>query len=251
LERQQTSSEAAQEIMSHTIKTYWLGLTIVAMFASCATAPLDVRKGSSLMTTRELLTRGNREAPGYGAYSYLLIPLDPKSDERYLAVLEAYAALPPNKNLGPDDEIVARAERNLTHVPVKAVDPIENMTGEWLVEQYDVARAAAILHVQGLVERGPYLVTSRQPLSLERSKVELSIVDLSSAPKEDMKLWLANFVRVASSRNEWSRSTAEALLLKLNALMTQLDRTLRLTVKSIEPTSKILQIIGGKAAQVQ
>jgi hypothetical protein len=198
-------------------------------------------KGKSLLLTRAFLVGGYREAWGYGAYSYVLLPAEPSSDERYVALLTAYLARPADAPVHPDGQITPQSSRNITYAPVKERPPSEPPPVNWLVHSYDVSRAAALLHARGLYGRGPYIVTSDVPLSAAPARSEIAVLDLSSVSADSMKAWFDYFARASAGPNEWAGRGAELVLLKLHDLLLDLGVAGILTIRAIEPAGKIAE----------
>lgn len=201
--------------------------------------PLPSIKGDGLFVTRSYLASGKSEVWGYGAYSYVLLPTKPGTNPRYLALLTAYAELPLDKPPHPDQQPTPLALRNITYVPVEQRPAAERLEPNWLIANYDASRAASLIHSQGLVGPGPFLVThKRRPLSVVDSRKEVAVLDLSAAPPQSMRLWLEHFVRVSQAPDEWSRGV-ESVLLNLNNLLISTYDGLALTIEALEPVGKI------------
>lgn len=219
------------------------GLLLFLLLASgCASAPASPPlKGPSLFVTRALLEKGTREASLYGAYSYLLLPLPPRSDERYAALLSAYAALPQDGPYDGAEQRISKQERNLTYVPVDSPAAGKSSDAAWVIEHYDVGRAALALHSQQLTDRGPYIVTYHRPLLVERSRVAIAVLDLSHVSKESIPLWLDYYRRASQGPHEWRQRKAELLLLRLHDILSELGTGMTVTIKSMEPAGKVIE----------
>src|SRR5512145_1055428 len=133
-------------------------LCSIALLFSCGGQQLPKAKGSAKLVTRDFLVKGTLEKRGYGAYSYILLPKEPSSDQRYVALLAAYLALPRDESVSQDQRITSSKRRNLTYVPVTEAPSSSGNLTQWLNEHYDVSRAASLLFTQGLSgSPGPFI----------------------------------------------------------------------------------------------
>ncbi len=239
LQVDQTS--AASKAMKGAVHCFCVMLLVLFTFGCSGAQKPPIAKGDSRLVTREFLVRGNMEKWGYGAYSYLLMPRAPRTDERYVALLTAYLGLPSDRPASAGEQVTSLARRNITYVPVNQEPQQEVTQVTWLIENYDVARAAAILHSQGLNDIGPYIVTYSAPLSPEQSQVDVAVLDLSSVPRESMLAWLDYFVRVSQEPDDWGHRGAELMLLRLHDMMANLQPPLEVTIKAIQPIGKIVK----------
>lgn len=215
---------------------------LVCFVSACGPSELPpVMKGTSRQVVSAFLEKGHFEAPHYGAYSYILVPRPIESDARYGALLDAYKSLPP----APPDEARAKVleQLNIVYVPVLAL-PGPASPAQWLAQAYDVTRAAMIAHTQGLTGVGPYIVTAKDPLSDESARVPLSVLDLSDAPQESMRLWVQLFVKHSQEPVSWAHEKAEYMALKLHDTLGNMYAGMKLTLEAIEPASKVLKVVG-------
>lgn len=215
---------------------------IVALSFShgCASAPSGT-KGAALLTTVALLGQGSLEADGYGAYSYVLIPRDPHGDERYIALLHAFARLPTDEPVSPTGMRTAFRNRNITYSPVQDVDPPAKFSGQWLVDNYDYPRAASILFAQGCGDIGPYIITSTTAISTRDSHVEAAIIDLSGAKAHEITTWVDSFAKASNGSNAWGQHKAELVLLKVNEIMKRFGDAAMFTIEAVQPVGKVLR----------
>lgn len=108
-------------------------------------------------TARGFLMKGQRESSGYGLYSYFLLGSPPtdSSRARYLKAIQAYLSLIPT--VSDLEDYVSADKLNITYFPVKSPLP-PNPTAEWLLDNYDFARARVLLDVlPGAHNAGPLL----------------------------------------------------------------------------------------------
>src|SRR5262249_552440 len=147
---------------------------------------------------------GQCEEDGYGLYSYLLFSSPPRDTarERYRQAIAAYL-----DTFRLVDEYAVHfrpAELNITYLPLRRRPATSRPSVNWVLENYDYARAGAFLaklttpHLEG-----PYIVSHlNTPLS-ETSVVNLYLdQDLSSVPARLVALWVKDFeARVGAGRS--------------------------------------------------
>jgi hypothetical protein len=170
--------------------------------------------GPARETGAALLGPGARELEGYGLYSYLLLGAPPGAGvrERYLKSLEAFWAVVPD--VRALEEYVPRSELNVAYVPVKAA-PGASVTAEWILDNYDYARARSLLrHLPGAMRDGPYLVSALKPLAGGGGSQYL-LQDLSSVPPHLAASWVKEFLNQAAQERFWDARTGARLALKL------------------------------------
>ena len=107
------------------------------------------------------------------------------------------------------DQITARVcieYFTVGHPPVSA---------QWLLDNYDYAHARFLLHaLPGDLTRGPYLVSSLQPLDKSTTGPYL-VQNLSSVPPHLVSLWTFEFLNQAAQEHFWEPSTGRMLVLRL------------------------------------
>jgi hypothetical protein len=170
--------------------------------------------GPARETGSALLGPGAREAEGYGLYSYLLLgaPPGPGVRERYVKSIEAFWTVVPD--VRALEEYVPRSDLNVAYVPVKAA-PGTSVTAEWILDNYDYARARSLLrHLPGANRDGPYLVSVLKPLAGGGGSQYL-FQDLSSVPPHLAASWVKEFLTQAAQERFWDERTGARLALKL------------------------------------
>jgi hypothetical protein len=159
-----------------------------------------------------------REAPGYGLYSYLLLGAPPAaaSRARCLEAIEAYWSLVPE--IQHLERYVPRAELNVIHLPLTEA-PGPAPSAEWLLAHYDYARARSLLRRLDSQRRdGPYLVSVLRPLGEappHASGARHLFQDLSAVPSHLVREWVKEFVNQAAQERFWEERTAAGLVLRL------------------------------------
>lgn len=171
-------------------------------------------RGAKRDPGHDLLVKNTPEAPGYGLYSYVLLSgaPDDESRPRYLKLLEAVLAQAPSlEDLGVYYDA---GQLNLTYIPVTSVGH-PPVSAQWLLDNYDYAHARFLLHaLPGDLTRGPYLVSSLQPLGKSTSGPYL-VQNLSSVPPHLVSLWTFEFLNQAAQEHFWEPSTGRMLVLRL------------------------------------
>ena len=175
--------------------------------------PLSRETGSAL------LLPGQVETAGYGLYSHLLLG-SPPSDaarERYLKAIEAYVGLIPE--IASLEQYLPRRELNIAYVPVKSA-PGPSVSAEWVLANYDYARARSLLRaLPGPPRNGPYIVSALGPLAggdgtSARSDRYL-FQDLSRVPPHLVASWVREFLNQAAQERFWEERSGQELALKL------------------------------------
>jgi hypothetical protein len=189
-------------------------------------APTGSRPEPKRETARGFLLKGETEKAGYGLYSYFLLgspPID-SSRARYLKAIQAYLHLVPT--VSDLEDYVSADKLNITYLPIKSPLPA-NPTAEWLLDNYDFARARVLLDLlPGAHNVGPYFVSVLKPL---RGAGQLSgqylFQNLSAVPAESqdlISLWILEFMNLAAQERFWEPKTAELLTLKLRSTISVL-----------------------------
>ncbi|MBB3189544.1 hypothetical protein [Halomonas cerina] len=174
---------------------------------------------------RALLPPGQKEAEGYGLYSYLLFGVPPNAAtlERYEAAVAAHLRMIPH--LATLDRYLEPKALNAVYLPVVTLPPESStVTTAWTLEHYDYARARALISaLPGTLRSGPYLVSTLQPLGRAASPPQhLLIQDLASVPPDLVELWVREFLNQAAQEQFWRQDTAAALALRMRTTIARL-----------------------------
>jgi hypothetical protein len=133
---------------------------------------------------RAFLTAGQSEAPGYRAYSYVLLgpskdAVDPSAAESILSTYLALDDISHVRSAGAEPQ-----DLNIVYFPLLEAPPA-NPSSTWLLGHFDYARARSILDAAGIQGgHGPTFVSYTDPLP-GKSPVdqnELLVVGLSGDP---------------------------------------------------------------------
>jgi hypothetical protein len=189
----------------------------------------EPERGAKLMlreTTRTFLSKVQKEEAGYGLYSYLLLGSPPTdaSRVRYLMAIEAYL----NLILPLDDlqETVDHKKLNITYLPLKTPVPARP-TSQWLLDNYDFARARVLLDlIGGGYREGPYIISSLRPLSgTDALSTKYLFQDLSTVPtnpKDLVSWWIREFQNQAAQERFWTPQSVEILALRIRTTISVL-----------------------------
>ena len=189
--------------------------------------------GPARETGSALLGPGAREVEGYGLYSYLLLGAPPGAGvrERYVKSIEAFWTVVPD--VRALEEYVPRSDLNVAYVPVKAA-PGTSVTAEWILDNYDYARARSLLrHLPGANRDGPYLVSALKPLAGGGGSQYL-FQDLSSVPPHLAASWVKEFLNQAAQERFWDERTGARLALKLRVTVSVLGEGLPEVRKALD-----------------
>jgi hypothetical protein len=169
-------------------------------------------------TGTSLLLPGKEEVPEYGLYSYLLLG-SPPSDaarERYLKTIQAFWGLIPE--IASLEQYIPRRELNVAYLPLNSA-PEEATSAEWLLANYDFARARSLLRfLPGNTREGPYIVSALKPLARSATSGPPGpwlFQDLSHVPPHLVDSWVKEFLNQAAQERFWEENRAEALARKL------------------------------------
>lgn len=172
------------------------------------------KRGAVRDQGHDLLVKDIPEALGYGLYSYVLFSAAPddQSRPRYLQLLQAVLAEAPS--IEALRVYYEASQLGVTYIPVISGGQ-PPVSAQWILDNYDYAHARFLLHaVPGNLTRGPYLISSRQPLGKSTSGPYL-VQDLSSVPPHLASLWTSEFLNQASQEHFWEQSTGTMLALRL------------------------------------
>ena len=170
-------------------------------------------------TGRSVLVRGQTEEKGYGLYSYLLLGSPPDEDtrERYLQVLSAYWEIVPT--IADLEAILPRDTLNVTYLPATTA-PASKASAEWALDHYDYARALALLRtLSGNHRRGPYLVSSPQPIVTTTPLSGYLFLDLSTIPPRLAGEWMKDFLNQAAQCTMSKPCSGASLALELRTIL--------------------------------
>lgn len=204
------------------------------------TAPPASRNGPTAdgfprLSGRAFLVGNEKEALGYGLYSYLLFGSRPapQSQERYLEAIRAYLDL--LEDIGRLEESVPRTQLNVTYLPVNAVaSPAPSP--EVILAQYNYVRAQILLSkVPGHHLEGPYIVSFREPLSdVTALSREYLYQDLSTVPVSLVRSWVKSFLIQAAKQEYWEPDTGEKVALKVRTEIEKLAEALPQVLESLK-----------------
>jgi len=205
------------------------------------------RRGDTLISGRTLLMRSEREAGGYGLYTYLLFGSQPNETlrERFEAALDAYLDVIPE--IEGFQQGVPPGRRNLTLLPVDqrlSEDLRSDRVAfkKWLLDHYDYSRAREILGVVSNQHRdGPYFLScSTAPSSQRQGEDRCLFQSLASVPPHLIALWTKEFLNQAELAQYSGMTLDVPLMLRLRTAIgilavgipevkAQLEQLIRLT----------------------
>jgi hypothetical protein len=167
-----------------------------------------------------ILTPSQKEEPGYGLYSYLLLggPPTEASRPRYLAAIDAYLRLSPA--IQSLEQYLDPKALNIAYLPVQSAPPA-GASAEWMLERHDYARSRVLLReFPGEHRGGPYIVSALQPVAIPGARGGATIQrflfqDLSWVPAHLASAWTKEFLNQAAQERFWEPRTAERLALRL------------------------------------
>jgi hypothetical protein len=181
------------------------------------------RGGPQVESGKGFLPSGEKETPGFGLYSYLLMGAPPieSTHARYVKVIEAYLKLLPA--IEALKRNIRAKEINAAYLPVDMKAPRE-MSTAWILAHYDYARARALLRlIPGNLRQGPYFVSSLTPLSGKTAMPDQYLFqNLSSIPATPNDLaawWVRAFMNQAAQERFWDANAGYRLALKMRTVL--------------------------------
>jgi hypothetical protein len=193
-----------------------------------------------LQTERAMLVAGATERPGYGLYSYLLMPAKPPGSalqawQDLLAVVlsdvntsqTSEAATVPAKPPGataPSPPATEMQRLNILYIPLlKSPNAADAKSPAWLADNYnyDLAeRLLLLLFAQRASSRGPYLISVFSPLTTQRSKpLHFLHIDLTNLPDDVATSSVDLFKAEAAEPRFWEPNSAGRFVVHLAALI--------------------------------
>lgn len=188
---------------------------------------------------RHYLARDREEPRGYAALSYLLLPSPPAAAERErsLRVIAAWLRqLPPTSEM---EQYVERNELTLFLLPLRDVPPLKldapggadpqayRAAAQTLLENYDHARAQALLARMGLTSAGagPLLVT-RQAAPPGSPPPALLVEDFGAVDGSIVDAWMRWSLSLVSQPREGSAEALGRVALTLRNVIAHVARSL-------------------------
>jgi hypothetical protein len=209
---------------------------------------VEQREARGGITGWSLLPAGAKEKAGYGLYSYILFgsrPATADARERCLMVLEAYVSV--NESIARLEAAgIAPNKLNITYVPVIKLLPQNKMPSpEWLLENYDYARARKILSsISGEYKsEGPYIISHLKPLSNIRQSPEMYLYqDLSMVMPKVIKGYAREFFNQAAQERHWEERTVRHLTLKLQNIIIVMAAGVGPVTEGIKDIKQIIKL---------
>lgn len=181
------------------------------------------------------LLRGKHEASGYGLYSYLLFASPPNDfmRPRYAEAIRFFLSQIPS--IQSFSSVRKQSQLNVGYLPLTAESPLP-MTVDWVLENYDYARAQVLLSaLDGSHPDGPYIISTDRPLSdLALLKTDYLYQDLSSVPARMIPLWLREFTEQAAQERFSKTRTGAQFVLRLRTNIARISEM---------PTDQVAQLI--------
>ncbi|MCZ6834475.1 MAG: hypothetical protein O7G85_01750 [Planctomycetota bacterium] len=167
-------------------------------------------RANVLASGTSLLFREELETPGYGLYSYLLIPFEPTSEEDLIRVNAVLRAIQELGAIGSYVDVGFEIhELNIIYIPIESESM--GVLTESDLHAYDFEHAQRLLsklrNRDGnpfAYTRGPYIVSSTVPLSqLLIINEQYLFFDLTHKNPRLMAAWTRVFLRQAQKREFW------------------------------------------------
>jgi hypothetical protein len=163
---------------------------------------------------RAYLEPGEQEQPGFGLYSYLLFgsPANDHTRDRYLEAIKAWLEVIEDVDHG----VLDPQSYNVTYVPIKNKPP-PKPTAQWVLDNYDFARAARILRsVPGDHLHGPYIISHRYPVRGDSLLTEQYLYqDMSFVEPRIVLPWIKLFLAQSSAPRYWEADQIDLWVLRL------------------------------------
>lgn len=208
---------------------------------------VEQREAKGGSTGWSLLPAEVNEKAGYGLYSYILFGSRPTvaTRERYLKVLEAYISLV-ESIASLEAAGIEKHKLNITYVPVAKMPPQDKRPSpEWLLENYDYARARKILSsISGEYHSdGPYIISHLKPLSnIKQSPERCLYQDLSLIMPKVINGYAREFLNQAAQERHWEERTVRQLTLKLQNIIVVMAQGVGPVTEGIKDIKQIIKL---------
>ena len=178
-----------------------------------------------IQAERTLLLSGDKERPGYGLYSYLLMPTKPMKESREKAWEELIevvlsevneskisrnATQPASTTAAPSSTTNQETQRlNILYIPIlKQGTSEEEKSASWVAKNYnyDLAeRLSILIYGPDASSRGPYLVSSLFPFrDQQRTPAHCLKMDFTNIPLDVASSSIDVFKSEAASPRYWT-----------------------------------------------
>lgn len=161
---------------------------------------------------RNYLEKGADEEEGFGLYSYILFSQRPDKDDsiKYAELINTYINKIPVLN--ELIEYIDDSSINVVYYPtIEAPEFIldtlsREQSIDWLIENYDYARALAYLKkIDADLREGPYIISYKIPLSKAGVvKENYLLQDFSKVHYKVVSLWVDEFLKQSSQIEYWN-----------------------------------------------
>jgi len=180
--------------------------------------------GGAQFTGTALLLSKASEDPGYGLYSYILLPHAPApyEKERYRSLLIALLNIPTVKDLSA---LVPKSQINTTYLLTKEMPPLESPfsaadEADFLLQNYDYARATVLLStLPKYTGLGPIIVSVLHPLQYGQTPNPVLVQNLSDAQPDLMSVYVDAFSKRVAQGEVWQPQSLASLSLSLRNLL--------------------------------
>jgi hypothetical protein len=156
--------------------------------------------------------------------------------ERYLEALEAYVGLIPD--IASLEQYLRPTQLNIAYLPLRSA-PAGPPVPDWLLTQYDYARARSLLRLfPGGNREGPYIASALRPLGATAATNALPnpylFQDLSKVPPHLVATWVKEFLNQAAQERFWEDRSAQRLALRLRVTVGVLAAALPEVKKALD-----------------
>lgn len=178
---------------------------------------------------REYLASSEEEEEGYGFYSYLLLPKaarDPATVARYRAAFDAFLRIIPKQQQRLQPAALNLAYALVLSEPPESVravmagalpnDPRRTAAVEWLIENHDYARSAAILRSLHITQAsGPFILQAPQPVASMTDANQVLVQDLTGVETNLVGEIVDHTLEASDEKQSWSDDELESYLMQV------------------------------------
>lgn len=193
-----------------------------------------------LEVSRATLAASELERRGFGAYSYVLLPRVDPQNERYRALVQAWATLAEGTGASSD----VAATMNVTYMlTTRRPKASESSNVEWLLSHYDTTRASRIAFEHHLSGAGPFILTRTTPATLRSDDDPVAVIDLSDSPADSMQAWLNYFVSVSERPDRWAMNGATAWAIRVHDQLFALGGAATCAMDALPNGTRVLKLL--------
>jgi hypothetical protein len=187
------------------------------------------------------LRSAESQKPGYGAYTYLLLPAPTQAtlDRQKMTIEVLLRRIFDWREMQKQFE---KKQLNIVSLPVKDPPKKEN-DPDAVLTLYDYPHARRLLNmIDPALRAGPYLVTVPEPIESAK-KSDRIILDLSGLPPKDVEYWASAYFDQLAQQSLWGKPFEPPVTLRLRTLISVVG----LAVPDVSAAAeRLIKVLGAK-----